>query len=107
LGRAWRAVSAVGARAGGVPEVLQAVPALHPRGRAWRRPAADRRRRAGRHQLLRGPQLLGDLAHPGVAAPTALSKPLAVHVRVPPTSANLPPRFHTLALPLPLYTHAP
>ena len=65
--------------------------------------AAHRGRRARLHQLLHRAQLLGDLAHPGVAAEATLSGSLSVHVRVPATSANLGPGFDALGLALALY----
>src|SRR5437763_942108 len=103
LGGARRAVPALGVRARRLPSLLQALPPVHSRGRARRRRAAGGRGRARAAELVRDPQLLGDLAHPGVAPEAPLSAPLRVHVRVPATSANLGPGFDTLGLALALH----
>src|SRR5262249_56556029 len=65
--------------------LLQAVSAVHPGGRARRRCHPRRRRFPRVHQLLRGSELVGDLAHPGLA-PEAAVAACAL------TSAFLPPR---------------
>ena len=87
LGRPRRAVPALGDRARRLPEVLQALPAVHPDRRARRRRAAHRGRRARLHQLLHRAQLLGDLAHPGVAAASDSER-----LACASTSAFPPPR---------------
>src|SRR2546421_2419275 len=102
LGGAGPAVPVVGAGAGALLEVLQALPTVHSRHGARRRRAARDRGRARVHQLLPRPQLLGELDHPGVA-PQAPVAGLFVHVRVPATSANLGPGFDALGLALALY----
>src|SRR5262249_24011104 len=103
LGRARRAVPALRGGPRRLPEVLPALPAVHPPGPARRRLAPHRGRRAGGLQLVRGAQLLGDLADPGVVAQAALNARVRVHVRVPATSANLGPGFDALGLALDLY----
>jgi cytochrome c-type biogenesis protein len=64
------AYSVGGAR--GLPQVFQALPAVHPDRRARSGRAPDRGGRTRRDQLLRGPQRLGPLPHARLAPPAPL-----------------------------------